>query len=309
MLDWASNRGLDHVVSWLPTGRSFRVHNRDAFAAQVLPQHFPGIKIRSFFRQLNIYDFNREDKKGLCDFGAYSHKYFVRGDEELSSNLRRRIVKGEDGASPTARIKQSHPGNAPTNSTTSSSTSWWGHGATAIIADYTTTMSPNDIADSTMSSSKISDNVAEITGEEEVNCRDGEEQTIVDSRGPFLGFNREDATAVGDTMLNVNHFLLATFLPKQEADDLQHAAVFSPWKRHELQLKINQILEALEPTPLEVLVQRDHGRTGRWSDHIAEAAAAALSHNEEPFYDHLDEGDNLHEFNISAMVIKEIFVE
>jgi HSF-type DNA-binding len=52
----SSDAELSSIVSWLPDGKSFSVHDQVAFAERVLPVHFGGMNsYKSFRRQLNLY--------------------------------------------------------------------------------------------------------------------------------------------------------------------------------------------------------------------------------------------------------------
>ena len=56
-LELASNDAvLSSIVSWLPDGKSFTVHDQALFTELVLPGHFGGMNsYKSFRRQLNLY--------------------------------------------------------------------------------------------------------------------------------------------------------------------------------------------------------------------------------------------------------------
>ncbi|MFK7826334.1 MAG: heat shock factor family protein [Oligoflexales bacterium] len=54
LLSYVEENDLDHVVSWLPHGRSFLVHNDEEFL-KIVPLFFSQSKISSFKRQLNLY--------------------------------------------------------------------------------------------------------------------------------------------------------------------------------------------------------------------------------------------------------------
>jgi hypothetical protein len=76
--------GNDHILSWLPGGRSFRLHDRVEFTAKILPKYYSNrLQIRSFMRQLNLYGFERNIQKISDEFGAYAHPFFVRDNPEL----------------------------------------------------------------------------------------------------------------------------------------------------------------------------------------------------------------------------------
>lgn len=51
-----SDEKLSDIVSWLPDGRSFNVHDPVSFTERILPAYFGGMNhYRSFRRQLNLY--------------------------------------------------------------------------------------------------------------------------------------------------------------------------------------------------------------------------------------------------------------
>eukprot|EP00529_Nitzschia_sp_RCC80_P021131 CAMPEP_0113509752 /NCGR_PEP_ID=MMETSP0014_2-20120614/37749_1 /TAXON_ID=2857 /ORGANISM="Nitzschia sp." /LENGTH=398 /DNA_ID=CAMNT_0000405615 /DNA_START=1569 /DNA_END=2765 /DNA_ORIENTATION=+ /assembly_acc=CAM_ASM_000159 len=70
----------DDVVSWMPDGKAFRVHQPDVFAETIMRRYFKMSKYTSFTRQLYIYGFSKIEG-GVCH-GAFHHPKFVRGDRE-----------------------------------------------------------------------------------------------------------------------------------------------------------------------------------------------------------------------------------
>ena len=89
MLEQAEERGYDHVFSWMPDGKSFKIHLNGAgdpesekIIVKVLKSNnFHQTKFRSFLRQLNQYGFERTHRgprKGEC-----RHDFFVRGCRDL----------------------------------------------------------------------------------------------------------------------------------------------------------------------------------------------------------------------------------
>jgi len=57
--DVVSDPRCAHIVSWLPHGRGFVVHDRNVFAKRVLPRRFDNAKYASFARRLKRWNFER----------------------------------------------------------------------------------------------------------------------------------------------------------------------------------------------------------------------------------------------------------
>ena len=56
MLDEAESHHLDHIVSWLPCGTAFAIHDKEEFMKSVIPNYFPRMtSYKSFRRQLSLY--------------------------------------------------------------------------------------------------------------------------------------------------------------------------------------------------------------------------------------------------------------
>jgi hypothetical protein len=51
MLTAAHKDGRDDIVSWLPDGEAFKVHNVVDFVSDILPSFFKQTKYKSFQRQ------------------------------------------------------------------------------------------------------------------------------------------------------------------------------------------------------------------------------------------------------------------
>jgi len=89
MLQDSPEKGWEDIVSWAPDGLSFHVHDADRFMTDVLPAYFNQTKFKSFQRQLNFYGFHRNVK-----FFAYSHRYLIRGNQEMCKKIIRTV--GQD---------------------------------------------------------------------------------------------------------------------------------------------------------------------------------------------------------------------
>lgn len=93
MLDDVEKTGDDHIVSWLPHGKGFRVHKPKSFVQKIIPHYFNQSKYKSFQRQLHLYDFVRTPRG--AEAGAYAHPLFVRGKKSLCRSLTPHKIKGK----------------------------------------------------------------------------------------------------------------------------------------------------------------------------------------------------------------------
>ncbi|KAG7340894.1 HSF-type DNA-binding protein [Nitzschia inconspicua] len=90
LLDDASMEGNEHIVSWLPHGKSFKVHKPELFASVLMRRYFRQSHFRSFTRQLYHYGFER------CEEGAFSHPQFQRDNASLSLTMGRKLKVDDD---------------------------------------------------------------------------------------------------------------------------------------------------------------------------------------------------------------------
>jgi len=82
-----SNIEFEEIISWMPHGRSWKVHKPDEFVEKVAPQYFKQGKFGSFTRQVNRWGFRRITH-GI-DRNAYYHEYFLRGLPKLCKKIKR----------------------------------------------------------------------------------------------------------------------------------------------------------------------------------------------------------------------------
>ena len=69
MLDEVKRAGGDFIVSWVPGGKAFKVHEVDQFVKKIIPLYFKQRQYKSFQRQLHLYGFQRIAEgrdKGTC---------------------------------------------------------------------------------------------------------------------------------------------------------------------------------------------------------------------------------------------------
>jgi SHAQKYF class myb-like DNA-binding protein len=83
-----SNPEFEHIISWMPHGRAWKLHSRDLFQTEVAPKYFHQEKFASFSRQLTGWGFKRLTKQGP-DFNSYYHQCFLRDRPDLVVLLKR----------------------------------------------------------------------------------------------------------------------------------------------------------------------------------------------------------------------------
>mmetsp|Transcript_24492 Transcript_24492/g.59998 ORF Transcript_24492/g.59998 Transcript_24492/m.59998 type:complete len:227 (+) Transcript_24492:61-741(+) len=89
MLEDAEKSDMKEIVSWVNSGKAFKVHNLDAFMEKVVPFYFRQSKWKSFQRQLYFYGYTRTSS------GAYHHPSFIRGNKTLSLSMRPTKIKSK----------------------------------------------------------------------------------------------------------------------------------------------------------------------------------------------------------------------
>merc|ERR1719356_1941197 len=94
ILESSGTSGQENIISWLPSGKAFKIHKPKEFADAIMPQYFNQTKYRSFQRQLYIYGFDRIKDKQSDDYGAYFHELFIRGASDLCLDMQRQKIKG-----------------------------------------------------------------------------------------------------------------------------------------------------------------------------------------------------------------------
>ena len=86
LLEESEASGHSHIISWLPHGRAFKMHDEDLFVQHVLNKYFKS-SLESFKRQLYMYGFKKIGTR-FPDCGAYFHIHFIRHEQDLCSTIR-----------------------------------------------------------------------------------------------------------------------------------------------------------------------------------------------------------------------------
>lgn len=103
MLNTCAMDGKESIVSWVPHGKAFKVHDVPLFVSEILPLFFKQTKYKSFQRQLNLWGFRRIQKGP--EKGAYHHKQFLRDQPDLCCHLSRQRPKKEDTEKTTRKTR------------------------------------------------------------------------------------------------------------------------------------------------------------------------------------------------------------
>ncbi|XP_062292428.1 LOW QUALITY PROTEIN: heat shock factor protein 1-like [Scomber scombrus] len=89
----------DPLICWSPSGTSFHVFDQARFSKEVLPKFFKHNNMASFIRQLNMYGFRKVvhiEQGGLVkperDDTEFQHPFFIRGQEHLLENIKRKVT-------------------------------------------------------------------------------------------------------------------------------------------------------------------------------------------------------------------------
>lgn len=101
-----SNAHLTSIISWMPSGNAFKIHQPELFEAVLLQKYFPRqTQINSFKRQLLYYGFDNlgdcvfahpcflKDKRHLC--GQITHTNPTKSQREANASIPSRRVRGK----------------------------------------------------------------------------------------------------------------------------------------------------------------------------------------------------------------------
>jgi hypothetical protein len=85
MLNEAQRQGHTIVISWLPHGKAFMIHDRPYFTEKIMPFYFKS-RFTSFRQCLRSHGFFQMGTNGW-DEGGYYHTLFVRDDPSLCHGM------------------------------------------------------------------------------------------------------------------------------------------------------------------------------------------------------------------------------
>jgi len=106
LLEDAERKGLDDIVSWLPDGKSFKIHSQIGFEQSIMPLYFSGMSsYKSFRRQLNLYGIYQHRHRPNQDANAYSHELLIRGQRHLCDKIARKKTNPPSKKSSSSKSK------------------------------------------------------------------------------------------------------------------------------------------------------------------------------------------------------------
>merc|ERR1719430_1482504 len=92
-----NNPEIAHLICWSDEGSSFLIKNQSQFSSSLLPFYYKHSNMASFIRQLNMYDFHKVMNvdagglKGERDEIEFAHPFFLRGQEHLLDQIKRKV--------------------------------------------------------------------------------------------------------------------------------------------------------------------------------------------------------------------------
>lgn len=90
LLEDVEKKGQQHIVSWMPHGRAFKIHDEKAFESLLLHRYFTATSLASFHRVLNQWGFQRI--RAGRDRRSWYHRLFIRGVTDLLRGFSQRAM-------------------------------------------------------------------------------------------------------------------------------------------------------------------------------------------------------------------------
>ena len=115
LIEEAEESGLGHIVSWMPCGTMFKIHEKYEFARRFMQKYFRHSNYKSFLRQLSMYKFSGSAN----DRGLYYHPHFLKRNVQLCKLINRKEVAQSIPESLLSKAPgASNPTEAPTEEAT-----------------------------------------------------------------------------------------------------------------------------------------------------------------------------------------------
>lgn len=98
LLKVLSDKKNSHIITWMPSGKSFNILKPKAFVGVILPEHFKTAKYSSFTRKLHRWGFVRHYRGE--EAGAFYHKDFQRDRLDLVEKMTCHKAEAPKSAAP-----------------------------------------------------------------------------------------------------------------------------------------------------------------------------------------------------------------
>lgn len=99
LFDILGTPALSHIIRWADKGDRFRILNRKVFENEVIPIYFRHKSLKSFVRQLHLYEFKKV-KTGTrttqSEAVSYRHPLFQRSHPDLICYIRRKLPQTDN---------------------------------------------------------------------------------------------------------------------------------------------------------------------------------------------------------------------
>lgn len=94
-----ANKHLAKIITWLPSGKSFCILDKERFTKNVLPTYFREAKFESFSRRIKRWGFRKMYTTGLKQV-IYTHDLFQKDRLDLSKMMNGRADQAASSAAP-----------------------------------------------------------------------------------------------------------------------------------------------------------------------------------------------------------------
>ncbi|KAL3776374.1 hypothetical protein ACHAWO_004409 [Cyclotella atomus] len=98
-----SNKQLDKIITWLPSGKAFCVLDKESFTKKALPTYFRDAKFESFSRRIKRWGFRKMYTTGLKQV-IYTHNLFQKDCIDLSKMMNGRAGQAATSAAPQGAV-------------------------------------------------------------------------------------------------------------------------------------------------------------------------------------------------------------
>ena len=102
LFELVNDESTDHLIRWNGTGEEdgFTIVDPFQLEEDVISKHFQLKDLKSFIRQLNMYDFRTKNKRQKCLSRVFYHPSFKKNDRQMLGQIKRKMVVNRRVKSP-----------------------------------------------------------------------------------------------------------------------------------------------------------------------------------------------------------------